>query len=160
MSPAAAAPQQRMERFRLPAEDAAFEPRVVIIETLTQRPAILLAAGGVAGGALLGGVGALVGYSLGCGTTGLTSGMPEDDYCGILAFPGFIAGELIGVPLGVWLANGRQGNVGADMIASLGALLVGSGAALLSGPGAWIVLPLVPIAQIVAVIVTERATAD
>lgn len=158
-SPAAVGAQQRLERFEPPMERTV--PTISIADPAAERPALLLGAGGVAGGALLGGVGALAGYAIGCGAGSLSTGMPEEDYCGVLAFPGFVAGELIGIPLGVWLADGRRGSYGAGFVASLGALVVGSGAALLAGEsGAWIVIPLIPVGQVVAAVAVERATAD
>ena len=156
------AAQERIERFEL-AADPVVAP-VVIADSTTQRSVILLGAGGIAGGAVLGLAGAFAGYVIGCGTQSVTDpDMPSSDYCGVIAFPGFVLGDLIGMPLGVWLADGRRGSFGADLVASLGGLIVGGGAAILIGGATgspWLVAPVIPLTQLIAVVATERATAD
>jgi hypothetical protein len=85
--------------------------------TVNQRPAAVLVAGGLAGGA----AGAVVGGLL---AGGLRSLGPCDDQDGCLAVyaewavSGAFLGQSLGLPLGVHLANHRQGNLAPAILAS------------------------------------------
>lgn len=115
----------------------------------------------VAGAGLLGGaVGLVAGGYLGALLA--ESGDDEDlDYLGG-AVVGAALGEGAMLPLGVHLADGRRGSYAASALVSLG--LAGAGLLALEAvhydvPGAPIVLVAVPVAQLVATIAVERATA-
>jgi hypothetical protein len=102
---------------------------------------ILLGAGGLIGGALIG---------------QRFEGSPcEDRILG--AFVGALAGESLAVPLGVHLGNRSRGDVGPVLAASLGIAGAGLGAAVLSREGG--VLLAIPVLQIAASIAIERRTA-
>jgi hypothetical protein len=102
---------------------------------------VLLGAGGLIGGGL-------IGQHL--------EGSPCED-CIIGPFFGALAGESLAIPLGVHLGNGRRGDVGPALAASLGIGAAGLGAALLSEKAA--VLLAIPVLQIAASIAIERHTA-
>lgn len=142
--------QRRIERFAPPlatSPDTSLE---------RGRSTAWLAAGGVVGGAALGGLLGGATYLAACDRepSDISAG---DETCAVIAGLAGTVGLIIGVPLGVHVANRGAGSVGADLVASLGGAVVGAGAVLLSGTGA--ALALVPIVQLVAVIMTERATA-
>ena len=102
---------------------------------------ILLGAGGLIGGALIG---------------QRFEGSPcEDRILG--AFFGALAGESLAIPLGVHLGNRSEGDAGPALAASLGIAAAGLGAAVLSREGG--VLLAIPVLQIAASIAIERHTA-
>ncbi len=65
-----------------------------------------------------------------------------------------VAGEMIGVPLGIHLANGRKGNLGLGLLSCIGATVLGSLAS--SADGALIIS--VPVLQFAGCIIAERKT--
>ncbi|MBA2565773.1 MAG: hypothetical protein H0V09_10170 [Gemmatimonadetes bacterium] len=69
---------------------------------------------------------------------------------------GAAVGESVLLPLGVHVANGRQGNFGLELLASLGIGAAGVGLAVATDNG----LPLIPVvpAQLLASIAIERGT--
>jgi hypothetical protein len=108
----------------------------------------LLAAGGVLGGAVGLFGGALVGGKL-----------TEDDCedCGLVGVVyGGIAGGSALLPLGVHLANGRRGDFGKSLLASLAIGAAGFG--LSAATDEWGIMLGVPVAQIVSSIAIERGT--
>ena len=120
-----------------------------------------LAAGGLIGGLL----GAVVGAAAGAA---IASDQDEDAQAGEPwvdaawgAAVGGAAGESIGLGTGVWLSNGKQGNLLIDIVASL--VIGGIGFAVLSNnqdpPVAPIVLVVTPLLQLGATIALERKTA-
>jgi hypothetical protein len=102
---------------------------------------ILLGAGGLIGGALIG---------------QHFEGSPCED-CILGAFLGALAGESLAIPLGVHLANGRRGDAGPALAASIGIGAVGLGAAALTEQ--WGILLAIPVLQIAASIGIERHSA-
>jgi len=102
---------------------------------------ILLGAGGLIGGAL-------IGQHL--------EGAPCED-CILGPFFGALAGESLAIPLGVHLGNRGRGDVGPALAASLGIAAAGLGAAVLSREGG--VLLAIPVLQIAASIAIEHHTA-
>lgn len=102
---------------------------------------ILLGAGGLIGGALIG--------------QHLERSPCED--CILGAFVGALAGESLAIPLGVHLANRGRGDVGPALAASIGIAAAGLGAAVLSREGG--VLLAIPVLHIAASIAIERHTA-
>ena len=153
-----AAAQRRVERFASAPVASAPAPGVSIDDD--DRRTAILAAGGVLGGVTLTAIGAMAGYVAGCGADGLDPDMPEEDYCGFVAFPGALLGEIVGVPVGVHLANRGRGSFGYDVLASAAAAVVGGGLLVLTGEGAGVALPFVLAGQVATVIAVERATAD
>lgn len=108
----------------------------------------LLAAGGVLGGAVGVFGGALAGAYL-------TGNSCED--CALLgAAYGAVAGGSALLPLGVHLANGRRGNFGATLLASLATGVVGLGVSQAANSAE--VMLAVPVLQIVSSVLIERAT--
>jgi hypothetical protein len=104
--------------------------------------------GGVLGGAAGLVTGAIIGNQF--------RQQPCED-CWIEAFYGALAGESIGVPLGVHLANGRGGRSLPALAASLAIGAVGLGAAILSDEPR--LLLAVPVLQVAASVTLERRTA-
>ena len=123
-----------------------------------QRPTELLVLGGVLGGGLglVGGAiaGAGLEVAMGC----------DHDYCGIAGgLLGAMAGEIILLPLGVHLANGRQGNYGYALLASAGSaaggLLLSLAAGAIAGERSIdVALWTIPVAQLASSILVERRT--
>jgi hypothetical protein len=115
-----------------------------------RRPPELLALGGVAGGG--GGlvVGALVGT--------LLERPAYEDCMGICigwgTVIGGLAGEALGLALGVHLANGRRGSLPLGMLTSAGILTVGA----IGGNNIPPMLLIVPVTQIIATVTVERRT--
>ncbi len=111
-----------------------------------------LVVGGLLGGGVGLGLGALVGGALGGGDT-----LCGDDPCGLAeAIFGAIGGEVALLPLGVHLANGRRGNYLLSLLASAG--VAAGGLALSGGGDHGEVLAAVPVLQIVTSILIERGT--
>lgn len=115
----------------------------------------MLVLGGIAGGGpgLFGG--AALGYAIETGLTGCEGG----DWCGIFgAFGGGLLGELVMLPLGVHLANGRRGSYGWTFAAST--LAAGAGGLLSTGFGdADFMMFVVPALQIYAAVAVQKRTA-
>jgi len=114
-----------------------------------------LAAGGLIGGA----AGALGGFYVGA-ILGSDDDDDDLDFLGTGVSVGTI-GEGLLLPLGVHVANGRRGSYMSSALASLGLAaggLLALEAAHYDPPAAPIILIAVPIAQLAASIVIERAT--
>lgn len=120
----------------------------------------------VASGAVIGGgagllLGGLVGGALGGG--GEICG---DDPCGFEeAIYGAFVGEVIGLPLGAHLANGREGPLGGDLLASAvtalaGATLIAAASRSDSKPLQVSVAVGAPLLQVVATVLAERRAFD
>jgi hypothetical protein len=112
----------------------------------------LLFLGGILGGGagLFGG--ALAGYHLSGG--GRICG---DDSCGLYGgVLGAAVGEMALLPLGVHLANGRRGNYGLELLASVAIGVGGSALASDHDSNVWLIA--VPVAQLISVVMIERAT--
>ncbi|MEP7029109.1 MAG: hypothetical protein ABI960_10975 [Candidatus Eisenbacteria bacterium] len=103
-------------------------------------------------GSLAGGIGlAYAGLALGY------AGNPNTQDISVGAIAGFVLGEMIGVPLGAHLGNGRRGNFAGDLGISVLTGLAGIGLGSLdSGGGAYL---LGAAGQIALTIANERATA-
>jgi len=119
-----------------------------------------LTAGGVAGGLVGLAIGAAVGAVVASDQDEDEEGEPWVDAAWGAAVGG-MAGESIGMGAGVWLANGRQGNLLIDLVGSL--VIGGIGFAVLAenqdppiGP---IMLAVTPLAQLGVTILLERRTA-
>jgi hypothetical protein len=109
-------------------------------------------AAGVGGGTVGFFAGGFIGYELGGGS--LVCG---DDACGLEeAAYGAIAGESVLLPLGVHVANRRQGNYGLSLLAS--AAIGGLGILAVNASHDGIPLIVVPVAQLVSSVLIERAT--
>jgi hypothetical protein len=141
---------QRLDQFRFPTIDTADRelPVTARLNPSTPRDEALLAMGGVLGGAagLFGG--AIVGAKL-----------TEDDCddCGIVGLVyGGIAGGSALLPLGVHVSNGRRGDYGKSLLASLA--LGAAGVALSHATDEWAIMLAVPVAQLVSSIAIEPGT--
>ena len=115
-----------------------------------RRPPELLALGGVLGG----GAGLVVGALAGAWLEG-----PADpdciDFCiGWEPIVGALAGEALGLALGVHLTNGRRGSLPLGMLTSAGILTVGA----IGGNNIPPMLLIVPVSQIIATVTVERRT--
>ncbi len=111
-------------------------------------PTALLAAGGLLGG----GLGLLGGAYVGAK---ITEHDCED--CFIVGlFYGGVAGGSALLPLGVHLANGRRGDYGKSLLASLAIGAAGFGISYATDE--WGLMFAVPVAQIISSIVIERGT--
>lgn len=121
------------------------------------RHPLLLAAGGVVGGAAGMLAGGLLGGDLTC-----AGAEPEDDLCFLPgAFLGGTVGMSLGVPTGVHLADGRRGDWLLGTAASM--TVWGAGVGLMAamgfeGPGAVVTFAAVPLGQLVATTAIERDT--
>ena len=120
-------------------------------------PTVQLVLGGLAGGALGLYAGAYAGYATeGIGVRGgLWEGSNEYVPIGLLL--GAVAGETLLVPLGVHLANGRQGTYWSSALLSAGVTAAGL---LLAVPTVGISLLVIPMGQLYLSIQNERATAQ
>lgn len=164
------------------ADAARLDPRVPTEAAATAAPAIMPASapaavlpappdnrrasvpGLVAAGILGGGVGLLGGAFLGawggdfsCKDTGNPDACEAPVILG--AVFGGVAGEALLLPMAEWLAGGRRGPLGKELLASVG--LAGAGLALLAAtnfdePAAPVILVTVPLAQLAAVTALER----
>ena len=113
-------------------------------------PAMAIA--GVIGGTVGVFGGGLIGSAVGGGNA-----ICGDDACGLEeAVYGAILGESVLLPLGVHLANGRRGNYGLSLLASVGIGALGILAVDASNDG--IPLLVVPVAQLITSIAIERTT--
>lgn len=109
----------------------------------------------MAAGGLLGGV---VGVFAG-GVAGLRLTEHDCEDCGIVgAVYGAIAGGSALLPLGVHVANRRQGDFGLSLLSSLA--IGGAGLALATQTNSAAVMIPVPVLQIVSSILIERRTAE
>jgi hypothetical protein len=115
-----------------------------------------LALGGIVGGGagLIGG--GLLGYGLETGVAGCEG----DEWCG---FAGTVFGAMIGeavmLPLGVHLANRSRGSYAPGLGMSLVVGLAGLTLAGATGGAAPLMVPAIPIAQLLTSIAVERRTA-
>jgi hypothetical protein len=121
--------------------------------TGTHLPDSVVDAGKMMGGGLLLGAGGLIGGAL---IGHQFEGSPCED-CILGTFFGALAGESLAIPLGVHLGNGRRGDVGPALAASIGIAAAGLGAAAMSRQ--WGVLLAIPVLQIAASIAIERHSA-
>lgn len=121
------------------------------------RHPLLLAAGGVLGGAVGMLAGGLAGGDLSC-----AGAEPEDDLCFLPgAFLGGTVGMSLGIPAGVHVANGTRGDWFLETGASLGIWGVGlvfMSATGFEGPGAVAAFAAIPLGQLVASTAIERST--
>ncbi len=116
-----------------------------------------LSIGGVAGGALGFFGGGLLGYGV---ETGL-AGCEGEEWCGFAGILfGAVIGEMVALPLGVHMANRSRGSYAPGLATSI---VVGLGGLALAGAtggiAAPLVVPAIPIAQILAAIAVERRSA-
>ncbi len=112
-----------------------------------------LAMGGLAIGILSMAGGAIAGAIISC-----PNHHSKEEFCGMDgAFVGAAAGELVGIPLGVHLADRRHGSFGWDLVASTAAVFALAPAVSASRLPPLILL--VPAGQIAAAVVAERRTA-
>jgi hypothetical protein len=124
-------------------------PQLSLLAPNPKRSAVLLTLGGLGAATL----GTFAGAALGAR---VTTRYPCED-CGLegLIYGGVAGGSTL-LPLGVHLANGRRGNYGAALLASLGIGAAGLGVAIASQEGA--VMLSVPVLQLVSSIAIERGT--
>jgi hypothetical protein len=120
-------------------------------------PMVQLVLGGIAGGALGLYAGAYVGYAV--EETGVRADLwgRSSEYVPAGALLGAIAGETLLLPLGVHLANGRQGKYWSSALLSAGVTAAGL---LLAVPTAGISLLVIPVGQLYTSVRNERATAQ
>lgn len=153
-APVTAAAQQRTPEFvawRAPAPGPA-TPAAGVEPADGGHSTPRLVVGGLLGGGVGLGLGALVVGALGGGDT-----LCGDDPCGFAeAIFGAIGGVVTLLPLGVHLANGRRGNYGLSLLASAG--IAAAGLALAGGGDHGEVLVAVPVLQLVSSILIERGT--
>jgi len=116
-----------------------------------------LSVGGIAGGALGFFGGGLLGYWV---ETGL-AGCEGEEWCGFAGVLfGSVIGEMVALPLGVHLANRSRGSYAPGLATSLAVGLGGIAlAAATGGIAGPLVVPAIPVAQILAAISVERRTA-
>lgn len=115
-----------------------------------ETPPAVMAAGGLLGGA----VGVFAG-----GLAGLRLTEHDCEDCGIVgAVYGAIAGGSALLPLGVHIANRRQGDFGLSLLGSLA--IGGAGLALATQTNSAAVMIPVPVLQIVSSILIERRTSE
>jgi hypothetical protein len=116
-----------------------------------------LALGGIVGGGagIIGG--ALLGYGLETGVAGCGR---NDEWCGFIgtAF-GAMIGEAVMLPLGVHLANRARGSYAPGLGMSLVVGLAGLTLAGATGGATPLMVPAIPIAQLLTSIAVERRTA-
>lgn len=121
------------------------------------RHPLLLAAGGVLGGAAGLLAGGLVGGDLSC-----AGAEPQDDVCFLPGtFFGGTLGMSLGVPAGVHVANGTRGDWFLETGASLsiwGVGLLFLSATSFEGPGAVVAFAAMPLGQLVASTAIERSS--
>jgi hypothetical protein len=115
---------------------------------------------GAAGGSRVGymylaGIGGAAVGVVGGGLIGLSQDCYEDE-CILDALLGAGVGTSLAIPTAVHVANRGRGNLLVSMLATSLVGAVGVGTAFAAGSGE--VLVLTPVAQIVAAVVTERAT--
>ena len=116
-----------------------------------ERPVV----GGLAGGVMGLAAGALVALPF-------IRSCEGDEACLLPIFPAMVAGESVGIPMGVHVAEGRRGNVYLSTAASLGVAALGwAGTRHVgdSGDPPVAIAVLVPIAQIAVSTAIERHTA-
>lgn len=132
--------------------DAGAAPAAGVTRSERDRSTARLVAGGLLGGGLGLGAGALLGGLVGGGDR-----ICGDDPCGLdEAIFGAIGGEVLLLPLGVHLANGRRGKYLPSLVVS--AAIAGVGIALSGNGDHGEVMVAVPIAQLVSSILIERGT--
>ena len=153
--PAALEGQRLPERFgSFSASPAGYRPldAATSPDSVVQRSTVALVAGGALGG-IIGGA------ALGTVAGVLACSRNSDDYCGLLAIPGGVVGEVIGMPLGVHFANDRRGSLALSTVGS--SLVMGAGiAAAIAADGThgWVIVLAIPMVQLAGVIAIERAT--
>jgi hypothetical protein len=123
--------------------------RVAELQSRSGRSPVLLTLGGV----LAGTAGAFAGAAIG---NEITKNTCEDCFLEGVIYGGMAGGSAL-LPLGVHLANGRRGNYGASLLASLGIGAAGLAIAVAANEGG-VLLP-VPVLQLVSSILIERKTA-
>jgi hypothetical protein len=142
-----------------PRRDYRFEPLPLAIGIIQARdvPTINLVAGGLTGG--------VVGFfAFGIAGAFVASALSDDQGDGYEALGGFAIGALVGeavfLPLGVHLANHRQGDYGVSLLVSAGIAALGLGLTGAMEDMGIVFLPTVPVAQLITSISIERRTAD
>lgn len=105
--------------------------------------------------AFAGVLGAVAGLTI--GAVALRSHSCGELDCWVPAFYAAMAGESLGVPVAVHLANGRRGRSGGAILASLAIGAGGLGAAILCDEPA--LLLAIPVGQIASAVAIERSTA-
>lgn len=120
-------------------------------------PSGQLVLGGLAGGALGLYAGAYAGFAV--EQAGVQAGIWElsSEYVPAGALLGALIGETLLLPLGVHVANGRQGAYWSSALASAGVMAVGL---LVAVPTGGVALLVIPVGQLYTSIRTERATAQ
>ena len=137
-----------------PLRSAQFDAPLSAPQPLTQRPAppAQLILGGLLGGAL--------GF-FGGGLAGALLNEPESSEDDLAVIEGFAIGAVIGetvtLPLGVHIANRRQGNYGYSLLAAAGLTAVGLAFAT-SGEDHLEYLFPVPVLQLISSVLIERNT--
>lgn len=112
-----------------------------------------LALGGIAGGALGTLAGAAAGFAL---ETSLTR-CHGSDFCGVGGIVlGGAAGEVLGIPFGVHMMNGRRGRYAEGVAATLVVGLAGIGIASQMPEGGPVMGGAIPAAQLIAAVAVER----
>jgi len=155
-APTALAAQQRAAPFPAWAAPEVFEAGSAAAAPMppseSGRSTARLVAGGLLGGGLGLGAGALLGGLVGGGNK-----ICGDDPCGLdEAIFGAIGGEVVMLPLGVHLANGRRGKYLPSLAVS--AAIAGVGIVLSGNGDHGEVMVAVPVAQLVSSILIERGT--
>jgi hypothetical protein len=112
-----------------------------------------LALGGIAGGALGTLAGAAAGFALETSLTQCHGG----EFCGVLGIlVGGAAGEVLGIPLGTHVMNGRRGRYGEGVVVTLLVGLAGLGLATQMPEAGPVMGVAIPAAQLIAAVAVER----
>ncbi|MEP6689361.1 MAG: hypothetical protein ABJC36_13505 [Gemmatimonadales bacterium] len=150
-----AAPGQALPAQRIPSNPfprAEFAPAN---QPLTQATLSAASGGGDEAKLVFAGVlGAVAGFAIGAVSFQSRSCGEED--CWVPAFYAAMAGESLGVPVAVHLANGRRGRPGRALLASLAIGGGGLGVAMLCNEPR--LLLAIPVGQIASAIAIERST--
>lgn len=144
-------PDARMAAAPVPVDTVRYTVPIGVQPGEGRRPAAVLGFGGLLGGAAGLAAGMYAGAKLDSGN--------ENEGCDEWCIPlgliyGGLAGEALGIALGVHLANDRRGSLPMGILASAGILSLGLLTALEDAN----VLLVIPVAQIVGTVVTERHT--
>lgn len=137
----------------LPPDPVPAAPMRTLTDSLPRRDDLTLAFGGA-----LGGIGGLVaGAIIGVQVERASGCVEYDDWCGIGGgLLGATIGSTVMIPAGVHLANDQRGNLGEGLVASAAAL--GGGIAIAALVDDSRPLLLIPIAQIIGAVATEKRT--
>lgn len=151
-----AVPGRTLPAQRIPANPFPRADFVPASQPLT-RAALGAASGGGDEAKLVfaGAIGAVAGFAF--GAIAFRSRSCGELDCWVPAFYAAMAGESLGVPVAVHLANGRRGRSGQALLASLAIGAGGLGVAMLTHDPR--LLLVIPIGQIASSIAIERSTA-